>query len=254
MQEYPVGQDECKCEECPEWPLSMADMMTNLLCFFVLLVSIANFDESKFEEAAKAMGETFGGQVSQATVTERHVMQFDKEQSIQALKEALRALFRNNENVYTIKEDSKGLKISISSHTIFKDKTADFNSRANYILERIAIVMEKLKFPIRIESHTDDSPPRTNRCPTNWELTVDQASAISRFLIEHGMPVKDLTVMAYADNRPLIHPNDSQADDSKNNDSKVKKKKKSKKAKAKEKQKNKRIEIYISSLVPEENL
>jgi chemotaxis protein MotB len=248
-----VGQDECKCEECPEWPLSMADMMTNLLCFFVLLVSIANFDESKFEEAAKAMGETFGGQVSQATVTERHVMQFDKEQSIQALKEALRALFRKQEKVYTIKEDSKGLKITIPSNKIFKYKTADFNSRANYILERIAIVLDRIKFPIRIEGHTDDSPPKTRNFSTNWELTVGQASAISRFFIEYGMPVKNLTVMAYADNRPLVDPNASKAD----KDSKAKKKekkKKSKKAKAAEKRKNQRIEIYVSSLVPEENL
>jgi len=248
-----VGQDECKCEECPEWPLSMADMMTNLLCFFVLLVSIANFDESKFEEAAKAMGETFGGQVSQATVTERHVMQFDKEQSIQALKEALRALFRKNEQIYTIKENSKGLLITIPSHKIFKHKQADFNSRAQYNLERIAIVMEKIKFPVRIEGHTDDSPPKSKVYSTNWELTVAQASAISRFLIDHGMPIKNLTVMAYADNCPLIDPNDAKDADAKDDKSK-KKKKKSKKAKAKEKQKNQRIEIYISSLVPEENL
>jgi len=248
-----MGQDDCVCEECPEWPLSMADMMTNLLCFFVLLVSIANFDESKFEEAAKAMGETFGGQVSQATVTERHVMQFDKEQSIQALKEALRALFRKNEKVYQIKEDSKGLMLTIPTNKIFKNKTADFNSRANYILERIAIVMENLKFPIRVESHTDDSPPRNKSYPTNWELTVAQASAISRFFVEHGLPIKDLTVMAYADNRPLIDPKDLKDKDSKDKDTKSKKKK-SKKAKAKDKKKNQRIEIYISSLVPEENL
>lgn len=245
-----MGQDECKCEECPEWPLSMADMMTNLLCFFVLLVSIANFDETKFEEAAKAMGETFGGQVSQATVTERHVMQFDKEQSIQALKEALRALFRKDENIYAIKEDSKGLMITIPSNHIFSNKTADFSSRANYILERIAIVMENIIFPVRIESHTDDSPPREKSFPTNWELTVSQASAISRFFIDHGMPTKDLTVMAYADNRPLVDPDDSKTKDSK----KKKKKKKSKKAKADDMQNNQRIEIYISSLVPEENL
>lgn len=247
-----MGQDECKCEECPEWPLSMADMMTNLLCFFVLLVSIANFDESKFEEAAKAMGETFGGQVSQATVTERHVMQFDKEQSIQALKEALRALFRKQEKIYSIKEDTKGLKITIPADKIFKYKTADFNSRANYILERIAIVMDRIKFPIRIEGHTDDSPPRAKSYPTNWELTVAQASAISRFFVDQGMPVKNLTVMSYADNRPLIAPNDSNAE--KDPKAKKKKKKKSKKAIAEEKRKNQRIEIYISSLVPEENL
>ncbi|MBF0451413.1 MAG: OmpA family protein [Candidatus Magnetomorum sp.] len=234
-----MAKDECNCEACPEWPLSMADMMTNLLCFFVLLVSIANFDESKFEEAAKAMGETFGGQVSEATVTERHVMQFDKEQSIQGIKEALRALFRKQEKIYTVKESAKDLLIVMPSSKIFKPKSAEFNSRAQYILERIAIIMENIKFPVRIEGHTDDSPPKSKSFPTNWELTVAQSSAISRFFIDHGMPTKNLTVMAYADTRPLPVPEKS-------------KKKTKKKTKASDTLTNERIEIFISSRVPEE--
>ncbi|KPA13014.1 flagellar motor protein MotB [Candidatus Magnetomorum sp. HK-1] len=228
-----MAKDECKCEACPEWPLSMADMMTNLLCFFVLLVSIANFDESKFEEAVKAMGETFGGQVSQATVTERHLVQFDKEQSIQGIKEALRALFRKKEKIYTVASKDKGLLITIPTKNIFKYKKSEFNSRAQYILERIAIIMDQIRFPVRIEGHTDDSPPKAKKYPTNWELTVAQSSAIGRFFIEHGMPTKSLTVMAYADTRPLVDPEIA-------------------KAKPNEKQKNQRIEIFISSLVPEE--
>jgi len=248
-----VGQDECKCEECPEWPLSMADMMTNLLCFFVLLVSIANFDESKFEEAVKAMGETFGGQVSQATVTERHVMQFDKEQSIQAIKEALRALFRKQENIYTLKDHNKGLLITIPADKIFQYKNAALNKRAQYILERIAIVMENIRFPVRIEAHTDESPPKIKRYETNWELTVAQSSAISRFFIEHGMPSKNLTVMSYADNRPLVTTEELLEKDKKDKkESKKKNRKALAKAKAKARQKNQRIEIYISSLVPGE--
>jgi len=227
-----VAKDECKCEECPEWPLSMADMMTNLLCFFVLLVSIANFDESKFEEAVKAMGETFGGQVSQATVTERHLVQFDKEQSIQGIKEALRALFRKREKIYTVETIDKGLVIKLPASNLFEYKNASFSSRAKYILERMAIVMDKIRFPVRIEAHTDHSKPKSEKYPTNWELTVAQSSAIGRFFIKHGMPTKRLTVMAYADTRPLVDP---------------------KEAKAIELKKNQRIEIFISSLTDAED-
>ena len=233
-----MAKDECKCEACPEWPLSMADMMTNLLCFFVLLVSIANFDETKFEEAVKAMGETFGGQVSQATVTERHVMQFDKEQSIQGIKEALRALFRKEEKIYKVKETPDGLFITLPSDNIFKYKTADFSSRAVYILERIAIIMDNIKFPVRIESYTSDKPPKSKIYPTNWELTVAQSSAISRFFIEHGMPTKNLTVMAYADTKPLEIPEQP------------KKSKKKSKKKVQKNQSDDRMIIYISSRVP----
>jgi chemotaxis protein MotB len=44
----------------PRWLVTYADMVTLLLCFFVLLVSFANTDTSKFKEVLGSMKDAFG--------------------------------------------------------------------------------------------------------------------------------------------------------------------------------------------------
>jgi len=196
--------DKCVCEECEEWPLSMADMMTNLLCFFVLLVSIATFDETKFSAAAEAMGEAFGGKTNQATVTEQHLMQFEEAQSLAFVRAAFEALFRPNENAIEIDERPDSLAVTIYGDNFFKKNSSILTNRANYVLERIAIVTDQLPFPITIEGHTDDKPPPSNsQYPTNWELSIARASVVTRYLIENGLPAKKAQAVGLASNRPL---------------------------------------------------
>ena len=44
-------KEECQCEEgLPLWMATFSDLMTLLLCFFVLLLSFANMDIVKFKE------------------------------------------------------------------------------------------------------------------------------------------------------------------------------------------------------------
>ena len=39
----------------PGWMVTYSDLVTNLLCLFVLLFSFANIDKNKFEEIARSM-------------------------------------------------------------------------------------------------------------------------------------------------------------------------------------------------------
>lgn len=56
--------DECpKCEEgLPPWLATFADMMSLLMCFFVLLLSFAEVDATRFRKMAEAMKDAFGVQ------------------------------------------------------------------------------------------------------------------------------------------------------------------------------------------------
>ncbi len=56
--------DECpKCEEgLPPWLATFADMMSLLMCFFVLLLSFAEVDAVRFKKMAEAMKDAFGVQ------------------------------------------------------------------------------------------------------------------------------------------------------------------------------------------------
>lgn len=61
-------EDEHECPKCPPvgapaWLATFADIATNLMAFFVLILGFAQFDEPSFAKMAGSMRETFGTQM-----------------------------------------------------------------------------------------------------------------------------------------------------------------------------------------------
>ena len=56
--------EECKCPPpgLPAWMGTFADLMSLLMCFFVLLLSFAEMDAMKFKRLAGSMAQAFGVQ------------------------------------------------------------------------------------------------------------------------------------------------------------------------------------------------
>ncbi|MET0044009.1 MAG: flagellar motor protein MotB, partial [Candidatus Thiodiazotropha sp. 6PLUC3] len=56
--------DECpKCPDgLPPWLATFADLMSLLMCFFVLLLSFAEVDAQRFKKMAESMKDAFGVQ------------------------------------------------------------------------------------------------------------------------------------------------------------------------------------------------
>ena len=56
-------QQKCKCPAgIPAWVLTFADLMSLLMCFFVLLLSFAEMDVLKFKQIAGSLKVAFGVQ------------------------------------------------------------------------------------------------------------------------------------------------------------------------------------------------
>ena len=56
--------DDCpKCDDgLPPWMATFADLMSLLMCFFVLLLSFATIDAVRFKKMAESMKDAFGVQ------------------------------------------------------------------------------------------------------------------------------------------------------------------------------------------------
>jgi len=58
-----MEQEEVKCPSCPPaWLATFADLMSLLMCFFVLLLSFSEMDALKFKQLAGSMSQAFGVQ------------------------------------------------------------------------------------------------------------------------------------------------------------------------------------------------
>lgn len=76
------GDDDHECPKCPPvgapaWLATFADIATNLMAFFVLILGFANFDQPSFEKMAGSMRETFGVQVIEGDIKKETIIEMD---------------------------------------------------------------------------------------------------------------------------------------------------------------------------------
>src|SRR3546814_3171177 len=57
---------------------------------------------------------------------------------------------------------------------------------------------------IDVEGHTDDVPIKTERFPSNWELSTARAAGVVRYFIELGLVPERLKASGYADVKPKL--------------------------------------------------
>jgi len=198
-----MATDNCKCEECEEWPLSMADMMTNLLCFFVLLVSIASFDEAKYQAISEAMLEGMGGENADAVMSADMQAEFELQQTIQIIMQDLKTLFDAEDEDIELEYRKNAVAINLIGSEFFKPGSAEFADNAADILDRVASIMGPMPFPVAVEGHTDSIPINSSDYPSNWELSGQRAAAVARYFLDKGLSKELLKVVGRSDTHPI---------------------------------------------------
>jgi chemotaxis protein MotB len=200
------------------WMATFADMMTLLLCFFILLLSFATMDVVKFREALGSVQEALGVQFEhdgQFEAVASSPVQLDDFEANGALLED-RALL--DELTAAIAEeglddqigaeiDGRGVVVRINGQVLYQQGDAALKPASDAILARIASLVRGTEHRVMIEGHTDDVPIQTARYPSNWELSAARAIAAMRFLVDHNVDSERIGVAGYADQRPFA-PND----------------------------------------------
>jgi len=248
------------------WLITFNDLMTLLLTFFVLLISMSTLDLKKIRDLQEALfsgagivgsenlhenalrarpikspggGETVRI-ISDAPETSHQAAPADTpaEGGQLEIPEYLRALqsegtrrqmeelaisrFRDIVNDYTempglaVRQTRRGIVLQLTENILFDPGEALLKPVAYPIVDRVAEVLKKTTWRVNIEGHTDSTPVRTARYPTNWELAVERATALLEHLATRcSVPADRMGVSAYADWRPVAD-NDSEANRRKN--------------------------------------
>lgn len=123
----------------------------------------------------------------------------------------------------------KTVRIILTGDLLFATGSAELSQPAILSLRKIALAMENVPYMINVVGHTDNVPMRSQRFPSNWELSLTRASAVARFLIEDiGMNPNQFVVSGYSSYRP-VYPNDNVVN----------------------RARNRRVEIIISKKLPQ---
>jgi len=102
-----------------------------------------------------------------------------------------------------ISTNKQGQKvIHIPSDVLFDSGKAALKPAAKKSLDRVAAVIKKdyKGQRLRIEGHTDPNPVRKSGWDDNWDLGAARARAVLLYLIEKGVPKRDMYLASFADN------------------------------------------------------
>ncbi|MEC9344575.1 MAG: peptidoglycan -binding protein [Pseudomonadota bacterium] len=74
---------------------------------------------------------------------------------------------------------------------------------AETLLEVAARIPKDINWILRIDGHTDAVPISTAQFPSNWELSAARAIAVTKFLIEQGLPADRLAPTGFGEYHPI---------------------------------------------------
>lgn len=219
-----------KCPECksgaPEWMSTYGDLVTLLMCFFVLLFAFSSIDAQKFEAVMQSFqgsaGVLSGGKsLSEAPLVfdgmpenQTSSQQVVEQSKLENLKEQVEKYLEQNQmqNQVDIQLEDRGLVIRFKDNVLFDPGSATVKQGSYGILDFLSQLLtteELINEEIRVEGHTDNIPNISALYPSNWELSTARATNVVRYFIEQSSftPAR-LSAAGYSEYHP-IDTNDS---------------------------------------------
>ncbi|MGN6578883.1 MAG: OmpA/MotB family protein [Bordetella sp.] len=99
--------------------------------------------------------------------------------------------------------NSQSISFRISNELLFPSGQDTLNPEGLAVLKKLAVVINRTKYPVSVEGHSDNQPINTRQFPSNWELSTSRATSVLRALIRDGVGQERLRAVGYADTRPL---------------------------------------------------
>jgi len=217
-----MAKKKCpECEEClPAWLAAFGDLMSLLLCFFVLLLSMSSMDAKKISEAigslSGAMSVLEGGtktEISKQRIQESTPIESQDETSEtvnrvqQAIGEANEMMEKGHGPAISLDEAQEGFVIELPASLLFKSGTATIeNEDALLFLKRVALIIEELPktMQVSVQGHTDNQGPGRNApFKDNWELSSARAISVLQELLLDGVDPARISAAGYAEFKPL---------------------------------------------------
>ena len=205
------------------WMLTFSDLLTLLLTFFVLLLSMSSLNDMKIKEAFGALQGAVGAfekgvqsELGQPPIIIRQSLPGKAGQSFmevsndikKALDLATPKDFANTvkveETEITIRADERGAIVAIPQMVLFSPGEAEMKEEGKRLMAVLGPVLRSFNNLLSVDGHTDDRPVTSALYPTGWELSMARALTVLHYLVgqENIMPQR-LTAMGYDATRPV---------------------------------------------------
>jgi chemotaxis protein MotB len=231
-------------ENHDRWLISYADFITLLFAFFVVMFASSQTDRSKVQQISDSVNAAIkngaarhevrtvlGGTVDDngsgnamfrgpggtekiavsktgstpppaEVIPPGKVAVTDLMPSMKYMNQTLAADIR--EGKLDVRLDARGLIVSLRQATFFPSGGDEIAPASYPILQKIAVMLNGLPNPVRLEGHTDSLPIHTDRFHSNWELSAARSIAMLEVLSgRFAVPRARFGISGYADTNPV---------------------------------------------------
>jgi chemotaxis protein MotB len=221
-------EDGCDCEEgSPAWVMTFADLVTLLMVFFILLFAMGSIEDEKWRLVKESLKSALGSDQIPESGTRQGLQVISpdiSEESLEAVDEIGAMVAKEIEEIASeveefvyknklagqvqVSSDERGAIITVSDIVLFSPGTATMNKKGAEVISQVFDLLNQFNYEVKIEGHTDDSPIKTDRFPSNWELSASRAAEVARMFVESGFSAENLSIEGLAQFRPKV-PNTS---------------------------------------------
>ncbi|MDI3317362.1 MAG: flagellar motor protein MotB [Bacillota bacterium] len=217
------AQQKSEAAGMMRWLLTYADMITLLLAFFIVLYSMSQLDQAKYQQLAQTLRSLLNGGGSSAIVVPGattqgqdilrpvpHRGETQEGGDLRAIGERVAAALRQRglgDRVQVVLTGHE-LEISLGESVFFDTGSADLKPAALPVLDSIGAALRPLPNPVEVHGFADSRPINTGLFPSNWELSAYRATTVIRYLQSQGIDPRRLSGVAYGEYHPLVPDSD----------------------------------------------
>lgn len=183
-----------------KWSVSWSDLMMTMFIFFAVMYVFQSGNRDLF--FGEGPGKNYLSEQGSQKVINIGVNQNPSRVYDQA-RQAVSEVMVSDPGTIDLIEDGS-VRIVLAGDLLFDPGRVDLKFGARYQLDQIARVINQNDFVINVVGHTDDAPTRSEKFPTNWELSSRRAVMVARYLTEkNNVDPKRIFVSAHAYHQPV---------------------------------------------------
>ncbi|VAW45611.1 Flagellar motor rotation protein MotB [hydrothermal vent metagenome] len=188
------------------WKIALADLMTVLMVFFLVMWLMAAVDPKDRDAFVQGIsGEAIdSGDIPMLDSVPLQAEVIQLELKPPASKEEIEAAMKDiSPKDINIEDTPEYTRITLKSDSFFESARATINDNTRAQLEKLGETLAGRGQYMTITGYTDNLPINNFQFPSNWELSAARAATVTRTFIDMEVDPRLITIEGKADNNAV---------------------------------------------------